>query len=113
MAQKTGFLTAYSTIDLALCKILTESGFLKDAQKKIINKKKYIDVKIAYQGKSPVMTDFKIISRPGRRIYIGSKDIRPVRQNFGVGILSTPEGILESRQARKRKVGGEYLCQVW
>ncbi len=53
------------------------------------------------------------ISRPGRRVYVGVRDLREIRQGTGVSILSTPRGVLSNREAREQGVGGELLCQVW
>lgn len=53
------------------------------------------------------------ISKPGRRVYVGVADTKEVRQGLGISILSTPKGVLSNREARKERVGGELLCQVW
>ena len=53
------------------------------------------------------------ISRPGRRVYVGVRDLREIRQGTGVSILSTPRGVLSNREAREQGVGGDLLCQVW
>jgi small subunit ribosomal protein S8 len=52
-------------------------------------------------------------SRPGRRHYLGSKDLRPVLDGLGIAILSTSHGVMSDRQARAKKLGGELLCTVW
>lgn len=52
-------------------------------------------------------------SKPGRRVYMGYKELRPVLDGLGIAVLSTSKGILSDRQARKQKVGGEVLCTVW
>ncbi|HSE34786.1 MAG TPA: 30S ribosomal protein S8, partial [Candidatus Paceibacterota bacterium] len=53
------------------------------------------------------------VSRPSRRVYLGVEDLRPVRQGFGVMILSTPKGIMTDTQARKEHVGGEVIGKAW
>jgi small subunit ribosomal protein S8 len=52
-------------------------------------------------------------SKPGRRVYMGYKELRPVLDGLGIAVLSTSKGVLSDRQARKQKVGGEVLCLVW
>ena len=53
------------------------------------------------------------LSKPSRRVYVGAKEIPKVRAGVGIGILSTPRGILSDSQARDQNVGGEYLARVW
>jgi small subunit ribosomal protein S8 len=60
-----------------------------------------------------VITGVKRISRPGSRRYLGVTDIRPVVGGLGINILTTPKGLMSGRSARKAKVGGEILCEVW
>ena len=61
----------------------------------------------------PAITDFKVMSKPSRRLHIGYRDLKAVKQNYGLSILSTPAGVMSNREARKQKVGGEYLFEVW
>jgi small subunit ribosomal protein S8 len=53
------------------------------------------------------------VSKPGRRVYRGAEDLRPVLNGLGVGIVSTSLGLLTDKEARQRRVGGEILCEVW
>lgn len=62
---------------------------------------------------SSVISKLIRVSKPGLRVYTGYKDIKPVLNNMGIGIFSTPKGILTNKQAIAEKVGGEYLCQIW
>jgi small subunit ribosomal protein S8 len=59
------------------------------------------------------VTDLRRISKPGRRVYLGYSELRPVLGGVGVAILSTPRGIMTDRAARKFKVGGEVLFEIW
>jgi small subunit ribosomal protein S8 len=61
----------------------------------------------------PIIAGLKRVSTPGRRVYVGSKAMAPVRKGLGVHVLSTPKGILVDREAQKAKVGGELICSVW
>jgi len=113
MAEKESLTVPFSTMDYAVAKILVQAGYLKNADKKSISRKSCIEIKLAYKDKKPLMNDFKIISKPSRRIYIDYRSLRPVKQGYGIGIISTPRGVLSEKEAKKRKVGGEYLVQVW
>lgn len=112
-ARKEHILTSYSNFDLAFAKVLVASGYLKSAHKKENGKKQFLEVKVATRGKEPVMTDFKLVSKPGRRIYKSYQELQPVKQNFGISVLSTSKGVMNNKEARKQKVGGEYLCEIW
>jgi small subunit ribosomal protein S8 len=100
-------------MDLAVAKLLVAEGFLKSADKKVIGRKNFIEMSVAYKGKTPALTDFKLVSKPSRHLYKGYEDIKLVRQTYGIAVLSTPKGILTGRAARKEKVGGEYLFEIW
>lgn len=112
-ARKEFIQTSYSNMDLAFAKILVSAGYLRSAHKKEAGKKQFLEIKVAYKAKEPNFTDFRIVSKPGRRIYKGYQELSPIKQGYGIAILSTSKGILTNREARKEKVGGEYLCEVW
>ena len=61
----------------------------------------------------PVIRELKRVSKPGRRVYLGVKDIPQVRQGLGVSIVSTPQGVMSDANARAKNVGGEVLCTVF
>ena len=103
-----------SKIKAAIAKILYHEGFVErfvvtddKPQPKLI-----IDLKYTGKGDS-VITGLERVSKPGRRIYSGYSDVPWVRSGLGINILSTPQGLLTGRQARKAKVGGEIICNVW
>ncbi len=112
-AKKDNFSTAFSTMDLEIAELLVERGYLKDIQKKNVGNKKFLEIRINYRNGTPVVNGFKIISRPSRHTYIGYRDIKPVKQGYGLGVFSTPSGILTDRETRKKKIGGEYLFEIW
>lgn len=72
-----------------------------------------IEVSLKYFDGNPVIKELKRISKPGRRVYAGAKQIPQVRQGLGVAIISTPKGIMSDMQARATNVGGEILCTVF
>jgi small subunit ribosomal protein S8 len=112
-AGKETVLAPFSNMDLAIAKVLVATGYLKSADKRVIGRKNYVEVAIAYNDKKPVMTDFKLVSKPSRHMYAGYRELRPVRQYFGTSVLSTPKGIMTNSSARKEKVGGEKLFEIW
>lgn len=75
--------------------------------------KKCIKLQLKYEGKKTVLEGLRRVSSPGRRVYVGSKDIPRVRGGLGVAIVSTPEGVMSGVSARKKNLGGELLAYVW
>jgi len=103
-----------SKIKIGIARILTEEGFIvghgvteEKPQPNLILRLKY-----TAQGR-PVITGLERVSRPGRRYYSGAKDIPWVRSGLGINIVSTPKGLMTGRRARRERLGGEILCNVW
>lgn len=99
----------YSRFSEEVVKKLTQLGFLKTYK----SDQKSIQVTLSYSDKQPAMTDVKIFSKPGRRLYVSYKDLKPVLGGLGYSIISTPKGILTNKEARKLKIGGELLFSIW
>ena len=72
-----------------------------------------LEIALKYYDGTPVIRELKRISKPGRRVYMGSKEIPSVRQGLGVSIVSTPKGVMSDASARSQNVGGEVLCTVF
>jgi small subunit ribosomal protein S8 len=102
-----------------IAKILKEEGFIKSYQ--VVDGDKpsqpILRIRLKYVGerreRKSILTGIERVSRPGRRIYTGKRDIPWVLSGMGVAILSTPKGIMTGKQARKLGVGGEVVCKVW
>ena len=109
LASKPDVYVTYSKLVLTLCKLLTEQGFIESCKDET-NK---IKVVLKYEGRKPVLTDVKRVSRPGLRVYKGVKALPSVLNGLGVAIISTPKGLMTDRQARKEGVGGEIMAYVW
>ncbi|MFH1462209.1 MAG: 30S ribosomal protein S8 [bacterium] len=115
-AQAVGLLTIeapFSNLKYEVAKILVKNGFLEKVEKKGKKTKKTMEISLKYKDKKPVISGLKRISKPGQRIYIGSGKIRKIRQGYGMSIISTSKGLLTNKEARKQKLGGEVLCEVW
>lgn len=104
----------YSKIKMAVLKILKAEHFIEDFEKKGKKIRKSIAVTLKYDkdGASKI-SGLRRISKPGRKIYKKASELYPVRQGFGIMVVSTPQGLLTGKEARKRNVGGEVLCEVW
>ena len=76
--------------------------------------KSWIIINLSYDKEGmPEIKEIKRISKPGKRVYVGYKEIPVVSQGYGIAVLSTQNGIIAGKDARKQKVGGEILCKVW
>ena len=97
-----------------IAKILKDEGFIANYKLTEEGAKKSIRIYLKYTaGNVPVISRIERISRPGCRVYVGSKEIQRVLGGLGVNILTTPRGVMTGGTARKEGVGGELLCQVW
>jgi len=84
----------------------------RDVSQKRVRKQILITLK--YTPKEiPMMRDIQRVSTPGRRIYVNSKNLPTVFNNIGCAIISTSSGVVIDRVAKKKKIGGEYVCKVW
>lgn len=103
----------FSNMDLVIAELLAKNKLIDEAVKKGRSPKRIIEVKLRYkQGKGAVQ-GCRILSKPSRKLYSGYKEIRPVRQGYGLLILSTSKGILDGKTAKKEKVGGQLLFEIW
>ncbi|MGC9968712.1 MAG: 30S ribosomal protein S8 [Minisyncoccia bacterium] len=112
-AHKEKLALPFSKMDFAVLKLLVEAGYLKSVERETIGKRSMVVVRLSYRDKKSAMNDFKIISKPSRHQYMDYRSLRRVKQGYGIGVLSTSRGIMTEREAKKNKVGGEYLFEIW
>lgn len=103
----------FSDLKYEIAKILEKRGFIEKTEKKGKKIRKILEIVLKYDDKSPAISGLKRVSRPGQRIYKGFEELRSVRQGYGIAIVSTSKGLLTDKEARKNKLGGEVLCEVW
>jgi len=99
---------------LAIANVLRDNGFVGDVRLEERGSRKVLVVGLRYDadGRS-LIAGMRRVSRPGRRVYVGSGGIPKVRSGLGLSVLSTSRGILSDRAAREAKLGGELICEVW
>lgn len=107
----------FSKIKYEIARILEKEGFIEKFEKKGRKTKKTLEIILKYHqegsNKKPAILGFKRISKPGQRIYSKSKKIKKVKGGYGIVIISTSKGLMTGEEARKQKLGGELLCEVW
>jgi small subunit ribosomal protein S8 len=103
-----------STLKIELAKILKSEGFIRNYKFLKDGKQGILRIYLKYgTGQSNVIYGLKRVSKPSRRVYVRSKEIKPVFNGMGIAILSTSKGVMTDKKARQEQVGGEVLCQVW
>ncbi len=103
-----------SALKVEIAKLLKDEGYILNFKTLEDNKQGILRVDLKYSPEgAPVIEGIKRESRPGRRVYVGKDDIKPVLGGLGVNILSTSRGVITDKQARREGVGGEILCSVW
>lgn len=114
MAKKAGVSVPASNMKKKIVEILHEEGYIGNFTIEEDGKQGIINIELKYsKDKERVITGLKRISKPGLRVYAQKTDIPRVLGGLGMAIISTSNGILTDKQARKLGVGGEVICYVW
>ena len=104
----------HSKLKRNLCSLLKAEGFIEDFEVVESPPQDKIRIFLRYNNEGiPAARLLKRVSKPGRRVYRGADDIKPVLNGLGVAIVSTSKGLLTDAQAREQRVGGEILCELW
>ena len=120
-SRKTQVEVPFSKIKAEIARILADEGFIDGWETFEVtnhkgNKFKYLRVALRYADElktvSPI-SQLERISKPGRRVYTGHAELPKVQGGLGVAVVSTSQGVVTDRQARKLQVGGEVLCEIW
>ena len=104
----------HSKIKVEIVKILEAEGYVGSHE--IVTETKFptIRVQMRYDGKrKPLISSIQRVSKPGLRVYKGSGDLKPIRSGLATRIVTTSQGLMTDREARRRKIGGEILCEVY
>ena len=110
-------LVPFSKIKYGIAEILKKRGFVDEVakKKKKIQKSEldFIEIRLKYTDGAGAISGFKMVSKPSRRMYAGKKELKPVKQGYGISVVSTPKGVMAGDEARKAGVGGEVLFEIW
>lgn len=118
---KNGLTARHLTVDVPVSKIKVEilnileaEGFIKGHEVVTEGKFPMIRVHLKYDSRrKPLIHELKRVSRPGLRIYRQAGELRPIRSGLATQVITTSHGVMTDREARRRKIGGEVLCEVW
>lgn len=112
-AELPSVVLPYSKMKHAVADCLLSSGYIASVSKKMKKNHPVIEIGVLYKNGKSRVSDVKFVSKPSRRIYMGVKDIKKVKNGHGILVLSTPKGIMTGADARKEMVGGEALFMMW
>ena len=109
MAKKLHVSLPYSNFKFEIVKVLEKEKFVGKVNKKDTS----LEIELLYNGKEAKIDHIRKISKLGRRVYFKSKQIHPLKGGRGTQIISTPQGVMAAQEAKKKKLGGEIICEVW
>jgi len=104
----------YSNFKMAIAEVLKKEGYIKSVSKIGKTPKRILEVEIVYKSKNtPKIKDVVRVSKLSKRIYGGARDVKSVKSGYGLSILSTSQGVMTDKDAKKAKIGGEILFKIW
>ncbi len=112
-AKKDAVMTPASTLRARVLEVLQREGYIRGFSEDETGKHKQLRIELKYFEGEPAIKHVARVSKPGRRVYSGSKELPVVRNGLGITIVSTPRGVLSDAEARSQNVGGEVLAEVF
>ena len=112
-AQKAELVLPYSKFKANLAELLKKEGFVASVSE-LTSKHKMLQISLKYDNDGQaVIAGIKRVSKPGQRIYLPVEKLPRTNSGYGVTVVSTSKGLMSDKEARKAKMGGEVVCQVW
>ena len=106
---KTSVSLPFSRIKLSIAEVLAKEGYVEQPSQKNFS----LVIPLRYTAGASAIRGVKRLSKPSRRTYLGVRDVRPIKSGHGLLVLSTPKGVMTGAEARKQRVGGEALFEIW
>jgi len=113
LARKAEVVMPFSKLKFEIAKLLKHENFATEVEKVEDGNFPKLKVTLRFDGKQPALHEIKRISTPGRRVYAPKQDLPIVMNNIGIAIISTSQGLMTNKQARRAGVGGEVICEIW
>jgi len=113
MVKKETIIVPFSSLKYNIAEILEKAKLVKKIKKSGKKEKKVIEIILKYESNIPVISGLKKISKGGQRVYSKYSEIKRVKGGYGIAIISTSKGLMTDKEARKQKIGGEIICQIW
>ena len=111
--RKPEVVLPFSKMKLAIAEIIKNKGYVRDVEKIETGQFPEIKIVLRYNGKEPAISNIKRISKPGHRVYTTKEKLPIVLNNLGIAIVSTPQGIMTNKEAKRNNLGGEIICEIY
>ena len=112
-AKKAMVVVPHSKLKAEIARVLQARGYVGEVEKKGRRVRKFLELELRYPSNAPALESVRLISKPSRKIYLKKDEIRPVRQGFGLLIVSTSRGVMSGEEARQAGLGGMAIAEVW
>ncbi|MBP6952421.1 MAG: 30S ribosomal protein S8 [Alphaproteobacteria bacterium] len=113
-AKKLAIMSPTSKLRMNVLDVLKQEGYIRGySRENHTEGSDQLKIELKYYEDKPVIQNVARVSRPGRRVYVKIKDLKPINNGLGTIVLSTPKGVLSDGQARELNVGGEVLCSIF
>lgn len=103
----------HAVFDERVLEVLSSAGYVGSVEKKGKNPKKYIEVTLRYNNGKGAINGIRFVSTPSHRVYKKASELRPVKQGYGISVVSTSKGIMKGLDARTQRLGGQVLFTIW
>ncbi|MEK7665636.1 MAG: 30S ribosomal protein S8 [Patescibacteria group bacterium] len=113
LVKKAEVILPSSKIKFSIAKILEKEGYLANVRQTDKGPQRTMTLQLKYENGQSVVHKIRRVSTPGRRVYSAASELPRVLSGFGIAVISTPNGLMTNREARKRKLGGEVICEVY
>ena len=113
LVKKTQVVLPSSKMKFAIAKILEREGYIGAVSEENSKPQKTLTMRLKYENGQSVLHQIRRVSTPGRRVYAGAGELPRVLSGIGIAVVSTPNGLMTNKEARKRKLGGEVICEVF
>ncbi|MBI3627505.1 MAG: 30S ribosomal protein S8 [Candidatus Sungbacteria bacterium] len=112
-AKKEAVVVPHSNVKESIAKVLERKGYIAGIEKKGKKARKFMEISLKYKDGTPAFAGGRRISKPSRRLYVKASEIRPVKYGHGIAVISTSAGVLSNDEAKKKKLGGEIIAEIW
>ena len=114
LARKKQVAVPYSKIKEAIAKIMVKKGYLeKFERRETKDERRSLELTLKYDGKDPTITEIRRVSKPSVKVYQKAKQLRSVNADLGIKIVSTSAGLMTGKEAKKKNLGGEVICEIY
>ncbi len=113
LAKKSEVVMPSSKFKIALAKLLSENGYIREVATFSDDNKNYLKLQLKYIDRKPAIKGLKKVSKQGQRIYMSKEELPIVKNGYGMAIISTSKGLMNDKSARKNGLGGEVICEIW